>query len=185
MKRAIIALGLIASLVAVPTAVASKKPTKQDRRNAARECRTERSMMGAQNFREAWGTNRNRRNAFGKCVSRHAREEHAQRHAARRNAAQQCFAECRELGVQEFNKKYGTNRNGKNAFGRCVSGKARANKREADAQDRAESQARANAARQCRAERKEIGTTAFREKYGTNRNKRNAFGKCVSQKARA
>ena len=30
-----------------------------------------------------------------------------------------------------------------------------------------------------------MGVQAFREKYGTNHNKRNAFGKCVSAKASA
>ncbi len=44
-----------------------------------------------------------------------------------------------------------------------------------------------NAAKVCKAER---GTTAqsiaaFKEKYGTNKNKANAFGKCVSQLAKA
>ena len=44
-----------------------------------------------------------------------------------------------------------------------------------------------NASKECRAER---GTTsssreAFAEKYGTNENNENAFGKCVSQKAAA
>jgi len=43
-----------------------------------------------------------------------------------------------------------------------------------------------NAAKVCKAER---GTTtqtrdAFKEKYGTNANKANAFGKCVSMKAK-
>jgi len=42
-----------------------------------------------------------------------------------------------------------------------------------------------NAARTCRAERTSMGADAFRNKYGTNRNKRNAFGKCVSQHARS
>ncbi len=41
-----------------------------------------------------------------------------------------------------------------------------------------------NSARACRAERKDMGTDAFRAKYGTNRNKRNAFGKCVSAHVR-
>jgi hypothetical protein len=44
-----------------------------------------------------------------------------------------------------------------------------------------------NAAKLCKAER---GTTAqtigaFKQKYGTNKNKANAFGKCVSQLAKA
>jgi hypothetical protein len=38
-------------------------------------------------------------------------------------------------------------------------------------------------AQQCRAERTQIGADAFKQKYGTNKNKSNAFGKCVSKKA--
>ena len=41
-----------------------------------------------------------------------------------------------------------------------------------------------NAARTCRDEWK-ADATAFAEKYGTNANKRNAFGKCVSAKGTA
>ena len=39
-----------------------------------------------------------------------------------------------------------------------------------------------NAAQECRAERAD-DEDAFRAKYGTNANKRNAFGKCVSEHA--
>jgi hypothetical protein len=41
-----------------------------------------------------------------------------------------------------------------------------------------------NAAQACRTERR-ADPAAFRQKYGTNPSRRNAFGKCVSQKARA
>jgi hypothetical protein len=41
-----------------------------------------------------------------------------------------------------------------------------------------------NAAQQCRAELT-ANPEQFRATYGSNRNKRNAFGKCVSQKVRA
>jgi hypothetical protein len=46
---------------------------------------------------------------------------------------------------------------------------------------------RVNAAQECRAERGDSDATreAFRVKYGTNKSKRNAFGKCVSQTAKA
>lgn len=37
-----------------------------------------------------------------------------------------------------------------------------------------------NAAKACAAELRSLGTTAFEAKYGSNRNLRNAFGKCVS-----
>src|SRR3954452_24628050 len=60
-------------------------------------------------------------------------------------------------------------------FGKCVSGNARDESRE-------RTSAKANAPAACRAER---GTTAetkaaFEQKYGTNKNGKNAFGKCVS-----
>lgn len=41
---------------------------------------------------------------------------------------------------------------------------------------------RAAAERFCRAERNRLGERAFREEHGTNRNDRNAFGKCVSER---
>ena len=43
----------------------------------------------------------------------------------------------------------------------------------------------ANPAKTCKAERASIGVDAFAAKYGTNPNKRNAFGKCVSKIAKA
>lgn len=42
----------------------------------------------------------------------------------------------------------------------------------------------ANPAQACKAEREELGDEAFAEAYGTNANKANAFGKCVSEQAR-
>jgi hypothetical protein len=42
-----------------------------------------------------------------------------------------------------------------------------------------------NAAKACKAERATMGVAAFKEKYGTNANKANAFGKCVSKLAKA
>lgn len=45
---------------------------------------------------------------------------------------------------------------------------------------------RSNAAKECRAERGSTPATreAFKAKYGTSKSKRNAFGKCVSQRAK-
>ena len=42
-----------------------------------------------------------------------------------------------------------------------------------------------NAAKKCKAERETLGVQAFKDKYGTNANKANAFGKCVSKLAKA
>jgi hypothetical protein len=43
-------------------------------RNAAKECKAERAE-DPEAFREAYGTNENGRNALGKCVSTHLRED--------------------------------------------------------------------------------------------------------------
>ena len=47
-----------------------------------------------------------------------------------------------------------------------------------------EGEKKANPARKCKAERATMGAGAFAERYGTNANGRNAFGKCVSQYAK-
>ena len=41
--------------------------------NPAKACKAERARLGEQGFADAYGTNANKRNAFGKCVSRHAK----------------------------------------------------------------------------------------------------------------
>ncbi len=94
-------------------------------KSAAQLCREQRRQMGAQAFAQLYGTNHNRRNAFGKCVSRHPRESDQ---GATINAARQCRAEQKADPVA-FANKYGTNRNKRNAFGKCVSQKARAKTR--------------------------------------------------------
>ena len=92
-------------------------------------------------------------------------------------AVQSCKQQLHALGGPTFRSTYGAN-----AFGKCVS--------------RATSAARqdlANAARQCTAERADQGFAAdpahngktFAEFYGTNDNHANAFGRCVSAKAKA
>ena len=106
--------------------------------------------------------------------------------SAEKNAAKACKAErgTTAQSMAAFKAKYGTNANKANAFGKCVSGKAKkAEEQEAEEQE----EARDNAAKKCKAER---GTTAqsieaFKNKYGTNANKANAFGKCVSKLAKA
>ena len=103
--------------------------------------------------------------------------------SAEKNAAKACKAErgTTAQSIAAFKERYRTNANKANAFGKCVSGKAKAKKEAAE--DAAEEKAEENAAKKCKAER---GTTAqsieaFKQKYGTNPNKANAFGKCVSK----
>ena len=184
MKRIVIALGAAAA-VALP-AVAVGKPTKTDKVNAARECRTERGSTTATRdaFRDTYGTNHNKKNAFGKCVSHRAHDEAAERRAAHQNAAQECRDE-RAEDEDAFTQNYGTNHNKKNAFGKCVSGKAKQKEAAADRRDNQEFRAEHRAAKSCAAERKSIGRQPFAQKYGTKRKKRNALGRCVSKLARS
>lgn len=164
-------------------AAASAKPTKTDKQNAAQECKTERGTTpeSREAFRAKYGTGKKGRNAFGKCVSQTSREEAKERREARKNAAKECKTERGETNESRaaFAAKYGTKGNG---IGKCVSQKSKDNKDEMDADDAAEAQAEQNAAKTCDAERGETDESraAFAQKYGSNKNKRNAFGKCVS-----
>ena len=172
MQRIIIILSALAVLAAPAAAVA--KPSKADKREAQKECRAERDASS-----EAFGdTYRN----FGACVSQKAREAKAERKQAKANAARECRAE-RDADREAFEEEHGTNANNRNAFGKCVSQRAKAKRAEQDAEDAEEVQEIESAAQVCKAERA-ADRQAFEEQYGTNANKRNAFGKCVSQKAR-
>ena len=93
---------------------------------------------------------------------------------ADKNAAKTCKAE-RAADPAAFKTKYGTNANKANAFGKCVSGKVKKAEEQAEAQE-----ARENAAKKCKAERTANPET-FKNTHGTNANKSNAFGKCVSK----
>jgi hypothetical protein len=98
--------------------------------------------------------------------------------SADKNAAKACKAERATMGVPAFKEKYGTNGNKANAFGKCVSGKSK------KAEETETEEARENAAKKCKAERASMGLEQFKTEYGTNANKTNAFGKCVSSKSK-
>ena len=158
MRRLLIIVGALAVLAAPATASAAK-PSKADRREAQKECRELRGTTDA--TREAFKAQyRN----FGACVSQKAREANAERRAARRAAKQAC-------------------RDAENR-GRCMKAEIKAKQAAQDAADAEEAEERTNAAKACDEERGDSSETrkAFADKYGTNANKKNAFGKCVSQK---
>jgi hypothetical protein len=175
-------LSLIGALALSTTAFAddSTPSPAQTTPSASKQCRTERSEMGVELFRMTYGTNKTKRNAFGKCVSKrtHATAEVVKE--ARQNASKECTAE-ETADPAAFKQKYGTGKHGANAHGKCVSQKARS--KAAKAVDD-EVEADVNAAKACKTERK-ADPAAFKQKYGTNQNKRNAFGKCVSKRAKA
>jgi hypothetical protein len=130
---------------------------------------------------------------LGACVSTKSQ----QGNESANNAAKTCKAEQADgnfagsHGGKSFSDFYGTSGNGNgngksegkgNAFGKCVSGRAKTETAKANT-------AELNAAKQCKAQRADTGFagahggTSFADFYGTNGNKKNAFGKCVAKLA--
>jgi hypothetical protein len=99
----------------------------------------------------------------------------------RQNASQECrFERGTTAATREaFELKYGTNRGKANAFGKCVSKAAQEERTQ-------RASAKTNAPEVCRTEQgtTEASKAAFALKYGTKGKGKNAFGKCVSAKAR-
>jgi hypothetical protein len=177
MKNMTLVTGLVLALVLPTVAVAKPSPDGGDKRAAMTECKTLRGQSAA--TREAF---RALQRSFVACVKAKSAEEAREEQTAHKNASQTCREE-RAADVDAFNEKYGTNANGRNAFGKCVSQLAKAKEAAADEQDAEDAAEQKNAAKECATERS-ADEDAFAEKYGTNANNRNAFGKCVSQTVR-
>jgi hypothetical protein len=176
MKKITVASCLALALALPAGAIAKPHPDNADKRAAKAECKTLRGNTDA--TREAFRT---QFRSFAACARKTAVEEAQEEQAAHTNAAKECKAE-RQADPTAFADKYGTNANKRNAFGKCVSQKAKAKENAADEQDAEDAAEFKNAAKECDAERS-ADAAAFADKYGTNENNRNAFGKCVSSKA--
>jgi hypothetical protein len=178
--RTLTTLTLLGVLALSAPALATGSDPATGAPSAQAQCRTERSALGVDLFRLAYGTNKNRHNAFGKCVSKRAHATEDAASEAKQNASQACKAE-QAADPAAFTEKYGTGKHGANAHGKCVSQKAKAQTgKTVDEQVDAD----VSAAKACKQERK-ADRQAFADKYGTNANHRNAFGKCVSKTAKA
>jgi hypothetical protein len=116
MRKFVTAAALVAlAAPAVSSAAAPSSPSAEEL------CRAQRTAIGADAFKALHGTNKNKSNAFGKCVSKTAKSMAANRS----NASKQCKEE-RAADANAFKEKYGTNKSKSNAFGKCVSAKAKA-----------------------------------------------------------
>jgi hypothetical protein len=164
---------------ALQACVAAKLPAliaaaSQQTVNAAQQCKAQRTAMGAKDFGLLYGSGPRHANAFGRCVSRLERASQADEG----NASQACKGEQADPsfpvshGGKTFADYYGHNADKSDAFGNCVSQKAQA-------AAAARQQATLNAAQSCKGERA-ANPAAFRAKYGTNRDKSNAFARCVA-----
>ena len=133
---ALVIAGIPAAYAASPNQEKPKSAQAQSAEDtAAKRCKAERERIGVQAFKTKYGTNKNKANAFGKCVSgkskdkaKKDKDDKDDRDEADKDdsaAAKACRAERASMGVEAFAKKYGTNHNLKNAFGKCVSGKSK------------------------------------------------------------
>jgi len=176
MKKITVSIGLALALALPAGAIAKPHPDNADKRAAKAECKTLRGSTDV--TREAFRT---QFRSFAACVRKTAVEEAQEEQSAHKNAAKECKAE-RAADATAFAELYGDK---PNAYGKCVSSKAKAKERAADEQDAQDAAEFKNAAKECDSERGDTEETrgAFAEKYGTNENNRNAFGKCVSSKA--
>ena len=165
MKKLLIAAALSAAVIA-PAAASAADPAPADFKNAAKFCKEFRDGASKANFVTMFGT---KKNAYGKCVSQTAKKTATEDDAQAKEAHSQAVEECRAV------KTPGS----KNAFGKCVSEKAKAKKAAADQEDEAQEDDRINAAKSCKAAKKD--TAKFAADYGT---RKNAFGKCVSETAK-
>jgi hypothetical protein len=173
---------VVAALLVLPASAVAKHD-QSAKRAAIAQCKSERGKTKA--TRKAFKA---KYHSFSRCVRQTTAEERAERRAAKRNAAKECRAEQADPNFpashdgKTFNEVY---RN----FGKCVSAKAHAKQEAADSKDAQQVSAFKNAAKECEAERNDPnfagthGGQTFEQFYGTNKNGRNAFGKCVSGKS--
>lgn len=165
------------------------------------------AIHNGKTFAQYYGTGKDGKDAFGRCVSASVKASAAAENQATPNPAQSCRAARTAMGTAAFTNLYAAAPSKSNAFGKCVSKTAQAqttNEVNAASQCRADStvmsstepdafgkcvaaksrsasadqqQATVNAAKACESELKTTGATAFKTKYQT-------FGRCVSQHAK-
>jgi hypothetical protein len=150
------------------SALATGKPAnKEAKKLANQQCKAEKRIdKGA--FKATYG-----KRAMRTCK----KSEKSEVKEELKNAAKQCKEE-RMADPDAFKDEYGSNYNQKNAFGKCVSQRVKAEMAD-------EVEAFKNAAKECKAYREDVGKDVFKETYGSNNNKKNALGKCVSQTVKA
>jgi hypothetical protein len=164
MKRMTLVTAIAIGATMLIGSIAGAAKTDQTAKQAAKaECRAAKAADKAA-FKATYGS-------MAECV----KGEKAESADELRNAAQESRSE-EEADPAAFAETYGSNYSGKNAFGKCVSSKVKA-EQEADVEEFD------NAAQECRTERN-ADRDAFKETYGSNKNGKNAFGKCVSSKVK-
>lgn len=135
---------------------------------------------GGKTFAQYYGSGKLDRNAFARCVALVAKANRRAEQQGRMNPAWTCRALRAQMTAPLFAQAYGRNANDRNAFGKCVSTTAKA-----------QAHNEVSASSTCKAEQSDSGFAAthggrtFEQTYGTNADLSNAFGMCVSSKAKA
>jgi hypothetical protein len=103
-------------------------------KNAAQTCKAQENdpnfaaQHSGKTFAQFYGTNKNDKNAFGKCVSMTAQAAAATTEGAQVKAEENAAKTCRAAEKKDpkgFKTKWGSNHNGANAFGKCVASTAK------------------------------------------------------------
>jgi hypothetical protein len=176
--RMTLLLALLVALAAPVAAFADGSTPPTTASTANQTCKQEQTTMGTTLFAQTYG---GKANAWGKCVSSHAKSATT----TNANAAQSCKTQqadpsfATNHGGKSFDQFYGTNSgskgkgNGSNAFGKCVS-------MAVSQATTAQASTETNAAKTCKASRSS-DPTGFSTKWGTGKN---SFGKCVAATAK-
>jgi hypothetical protein len=131
-------------------------------------------------FAQYYGSGKTDKNAFTRCVSIVAKANSQVEQQGRLNPARTCRALRAQLAASLFDKTYGKNANDRNAFGKCVS---------ATAKTQAHNEVSASSVCQAQQADPNFASThngqTFAQTYGTNADRSNAFGICVSAMAKA
>jgi hypothetical protein len=174
MRRALIAVLAVAAPAMPGAAFAhGDDRSRSSEKNRSKACKALRAQLGTDLFRDTYGRNHGKRNAHGKCVSKHRR-------VFRKLVAQaivECKAQRAAARIRHFNGDDDDSSGDRHAFRQCVKQRLRA----LLAERRAAFEA---AAKACDAERT-ADVNEFVETYGRGQRKRHAFLACVMQTLRA
>jgi hypothetical protein len=102
-------------VLAAPAALAAD-PTPADFKNAAKYCKALRQSKGVEAFGAQYGTNANKKNAYGKCVSKTAKAKAEAREDAEDAAEAKASAACKKQRSDDAAKFAQTYKN----LGQCV-----------------------------------------------------------------
>ena len=111
MRRTLALCALIGAIL-VPSAIAAD-PVPADFKNAAKYCKALRTSKGVEGFNTQYGTNANKKNAYGKCVSATAKAKAEKREDA---AEAKAAADCKKQKADDAAKFAETYKN----IGQCV-----------------------------------------------------------------